>query len=108
MKYLLTAGKFCKKREKSFSKLDDKTIAEDFKQAIRAKRKTNMRRTLAIIKNYLISEELRATGLLYSDKDDLILSKAQNLFWEWKKEKIINEFEDFEDATKNWIMAYQN
>ena len=34
MKYMLTAGKFCKKREKlNFSQQDDKTIAEDLQKA---------------------------------------------------------------------------
>lgn len=107
MKYMLTAGKFFKKGKfESFSKLDDKSIAEDLKNAITSKRYANMRSTLSVLTNYIISEELRSTGLLHRKNDDFILSKVQHLYWEWKKEKLINDFEDFEDTTKSWIIAY--
>ena len=107
MKYMLTAGKFCKKREKlNFSQQDDKTIAEDLQKAITFKRNSNMQKTLATLTNYILSDELRTTGLLQKKNDTRILAKVQHIFWEWKNEGLINDFNDFEDATKSWIMAY--
>ena len=49
---------------------------------------------------------LESTGLLYSSDDAYIQIEVQKLFWEWKREGIIDEFEDFTDETKAWILVY--
>lgn len=92
--------------KKALNKLDDKRLANDLYNAIAYKKNVNMHVTLAILTNFIIDEQLKETGLLYRKDDDYILAKVQHLFWEWKNEGIINEFNDFEDTTKNWIMAY--
>lgn len=81
-------------------------LAEDLKQAIRMKRYENMQVTMIVLKNYLSRDMLVRTGLLYSPDDTYIETKAQSLFWEWKDEGLINEFDDFEETTKSWIMAF--
>jgi hypothetical protein len=92
--------------KKALNKLDDARLANDLYNAIAYKKNVNMHVTLAVLTNFIIDEQLKETGLLYRKDDDYILSKVQHLFWEWKNEGIINEFYDFEDTTKNWIMAY--
>ena len=81
-------------------------LAEDFKQAVKMKRYENMLVTMEVLKNYLSKDMLVRTGLLYSPDDTYIETKAQHLFWEWKNEGIIDEFDDFNETTKSWIMAY--
>ena len=106
-KYLLTAGKFCKKREiQNITKASDDLIAEEFKKAVSAKKHCNMTRTLAVLTNYIIDDLLKTTGLLYSKHNNYVLDKVQHLFWEWKAENLINDFNDFSEATKSWIMVY--
>lgn len=92
--------------KKALNKLDDARLANGLYNAIAYKKNVNMHVTLAVLTNYVVDEQLKETGLLYRKDDDYILSKVQHLFWEWKDEGIINEFNDFEDTTKNWIMAY--
>lgn len=53
MKYLLTAGKFCKRKEET-----KKTLDELYSYA------SNIRRTNEFIENYEIALELNKTGLL--------------------------------------------
>lgn len=92
--------------KKFLTKLEDERLANDLYNAIAFKKNVNMNVTLEILKNYVVQDQLKETGLLYRRDDDFILEKVQYLFWEWKNEGIINEFNDFEDTTKNWIMAY--
>lgn len=91
-----------------FAKQDSKMLHQELKREIAYRRSINMIMTLDVIENYLIDDMLRITGLLYQKTDAYIKTKAQSLFWEWKNEGIINEFEDFSDETKTWIMAYSN
>jgi len=88
------------------NKKQNERLTDDFKNAVNSIKTVNMEVTLTVLKNYLVQEQLARTGLLYSRDDNYIVSEAQNLFWEWKKEGIINEFEDFEETTKSWIMAF--
>lgn len=107
MKYLLTAGKFCKKREiTNISNVSDSLIAEELQQTISFRKHLNMKRTLSALTNYVIEDLLKTTGLLYSKNDSFVQNKVQHLFWEWKAEKLINDFNDFNETTKNWIMVY--
>ena len=69
-------------------------------------RRENVVKTLNTMANYLVIDQLERTGILYRIDDKYIQTKAQHLFWEWKNEGIINEFDDFEDATKAWISVY--
>lgn len=89
-----------------FALQDSKKIHQELNREIAYRRSINMIMTLDTIENYLIDDILTTTGLLYRKSDEYIKTQAQTLFWEWKKEGIINEFEDFSDETKQWIMAY--
>ncbi|MBQ2391395.1 MAG: hypothetical protein II306_06460 [Clostridia bacterium] len=89
-----------------FNRMENRRLTDDFNDAVRFKRSVNMEISLHILINYLIQDQLTRTGILYSGNDNYILAKAQHLFWEWKNEGIIDEFNDFNDATKNWITAY--
>ena len=99
-------NKFIKLIKKAYNKLDDLRLKNDLYNAIAYKKNVNMHVTLAVLTNYVVDEQLKETGLLYCRDDDFIQEKVQYLFWEWKEEGIINEFNDFEDTTKNWILAY--
>ena len=88
------------------NKKQNERLTDDFKNAVNSIKAVNIAVTLTVLKNYLVQEQLARTGLLYSRDDNYIVFKARKLFWEWKKEGIINEFEDFEETTKSWIMAF--
>ena len=88
------------------NKKQNERLTEDFKNAIAFKRSVNIQVTMIVLSNYLVKDQLLRTGLLYDSNDNYIQTKAQSLFWEWKDEGLINEFDDFEDTTKSWIMAY--
>lgn len=88
------------------NKKQNERLTDDFKNAVAFKRAVNMEVTMTVLSNYLICDQLIRTGLLYQPSDKYIKLKAQSLFWEWKNEGLINEFEDFEDTTKSWIMQY--
>lgn len=94
------------KIKKFFAAQDSKKIYQELNREIAYRKSINIIMTLDVLENYLISDMLERTGLLYQKTDNFIKSAAQTLFWEWKKEGIINEFEDFSDETKTWIMAY--
>ena len=88
------------------AKQQGKRLASEFQNELHFRKNVNMQVTLAIMTNYLIDDQLKRTGLLYSPFDKYIQTKVQKLFWEWKDEGIINDMEDFTEATKSWIMAY--
>ena len=89
-----------------FALQDSKMLHQELNRELAYRRSINMIMTLDVKENYLINDMLERTGLLYRKTDNFIKSAAQTLFWEWKREGIINEFEDFTDETKSWIMAY--
>ena len=65
-----------------------------------------MRVTLHILTNYLIFDMLESTGILYRPEDPFIQTKVQRMYFEWKNEGIIDEYDDFTDETKSWIIVY--
>lgn len=83
-----------------------KDLATEFQNELHFRKNVNMEVTLTVMTNYIIDDQLKRTGLLYSPYDKYIQTKVQKLFWEWKDEGIINDMEDFSETTKNWIMAY--
>lgn len=83
-----------------------KDLAIEFQNELNFRKNVNMEVTLTVMTNYIIDDQLKRTGLLYSPYDKYIQTKVQKLFWEWKDEGIINDMEDFSETTKNWIMAY--
>ena len=87
-------------------KMDCKNFSDRFYDELLERKIANMQNVMTTISNYLVKEQLAKTGLLYSPFDDYIRTKAQNLFWEWKNEGIINEFENFNEYTWNWIKVY--
>ena len=88
------------------TRLETKKMYEDLNNAIELKRRQNMEIALHVLTNYLIVDQLERTGILYRPEDKYIQTKVQQLFWEWKHEGIIDEYEDFTDETKSWIFAY--
>ena len=88
------------------NKKQNERLTDDLLNAIAFKKAVNIRVTMTVLSNYLAQDQLLRTGLLYEPNDKYIQFKAQKLFWEWKNEGLINEFEDFEDTTKSWIMQY--
>ena len=89
-----------------FENLKCKDLASEFQNELNFRKSVNLHVTLAVMTNYLVDDQLKRTGLLYSPYDKYIQTKVQKLFWEWKDEGIINDMEDFTETTKNWIMAY--
>lgn len=83
-----------------------KNLTDEFFNEVRFRKSVNMQVTLEIISKYLVQDQLERTGILYSPHDEYIQTKAQSLFWEWKNEGIINEFEDLVETTKSWIIQY--
>lgn len=63
-----------------------------------------MQRTLSALANYVLKSELEETGLLLT-QDDLEF-KTQKIFWEWKNEKLIDEYNMFNQTTSEWIYDY--
>lgn len=89
-----------------FNREENKALTEELNNVILERKANNLVFTMQILKKYLVNDQLIRTGLLYSTEDKYIKIKAQQLFWEWKNEGLINEFDDFEDTTKSWILAY--
>lgn len=85
---------------------DSKKLWQELNHEIDYRKSINTLMTLDIIENYLIDDILKRTGLLYRKSDAFIKTATQTLFWEWQNEGIINEFNDFNDDTKQWIMAF--
>lgn len=95
------------KKIKGFiNKIRNEKLTDELMKEIKFRKQVNLIMTMETLKNYLIDEQLKKTGLLYSKYDEFIKIEAQRLFWEWKQEGIINEFDDFVDTTKNWIEVY--
>lgn len=88
------------------NKIENEKLTDELNHEIEFRRQVNMIMTMDVLRKYIRQDHLERTGLLYSINDPYILTQAQCLFWEWKNEGIINEFEDFEDATKQWIIEY--
>ena len=80
-----------------------KNLTDEFFNELYKRKAINMQTTLEAIANYLVKEQEKETGLLYSPHDDFIVAETQHLFWEWKKEGIINQLEELNDITKSWI-----
>lgn len=101
-------GKFnlIKKFNEEKNRKENVNLTEELNNVIEARKTQNVGATLSVLANYLVQEQLKETGLLYRASDNYIQTKVQQLFWEWKNEGLINEFEDFEDTTKSWIVAY--
>lgn len=87
-------------------KIQCKNFTDDFFDELRERRKVNLKVTLHVMAKYLVDDQLKRTGILYSPYDNYIQIQVQSLFWEWKQEGIINELEDFSNETKSWIMQY--
>lgn len=94
------------KNEGFFNKNENEKLTQELENVIECKKAQNMEMTLYILTNYLVQDQLKNTGLLYRRTDRYIQTKVQQLYWEWKNEGLINEFEDFEDTTKSWIVEY--
>lgn len=106
MKLLTAIKNISNKIDEIKNKLENEKLTNELYDAIIEKRKINLKCTLHILTNYLIFDQLERTGILYRPDDSYIQTKVQSLFWEWKNEGLINEFEDFEDTTKSWISVY--
>lgn len=98
--YLLT--KIKEFREKIVAK----NFSNRFYDELLERKIANMQNTMKTITNYLVQDQVERTGILYSPYDSFIQTEAQRLFWEWKDEGIINEFENFNEYTWNWIKVY--
>ena len=83
-----------------------RNLTDKFFDQLRERKLANMEATLRTITNFLVDDHLKRTGILYSPYDSFIQTEAQRLFWEWKREGIINEFENFDEFTWNWIKVY--
>lgn len=104
---LLTAIKgFTKKINQIKNKIENEKLTQEFDNELLNRKRHNIELTLFVLTNYVLIDMAQNTGLIYRRNDPFIVTEVQRLFWEWKKEGIINEFDDFEDTTKNWIMAY--
>lgn len=93
-------------KNKINEKIDEikcKNLTDEFYAEMRERKSVNMQTTLEAIANYLVREQERETGLLYSPYDKYIQHKTQELFWEWKDEGIINELEELNETTQAWI-----
>ena len=88
------------------NKFENKKLTKEFNNAIEFKKRQNMEMTLYVLTNYLVYDQLERTGILYRPEDNYIQTKVQRLFFEWKDEGIINEYETFNDYTWNWIKVY--
>lgn len=88
------------------NKIECKNFTEQFFRELEERKSENMQITLNVLTNYLIADQLERTGILYSPYDGYIQTETQRLFWEWKREGIINEFENFNPETWTWIKAY--
>lgn len=88
------------------NKIECKNLTDKFFAELHFRKSVNIQVTLHTLANYLVADQLERTGILYSPYDKYIQTEAQRLFWEWKREGVINEFEDFNDTTKNWICKY--
>lgn len=85
------------------NKIECKNLTDEFYAELKERKSVNMLVTLSAIAKYLVQEQFKETGLLYSPQDDFIQYQSQKLFLEWKKEGIINEFEDLNETTKSWL-----
>ena len=88
------------------NKIENEKLTQELANRKQELRQQNMINTLHTLANYLVADQLERTGILYSPADKYIQTKVQQLFFEWKDEGIINEFEDFNDTTKTWIENY--
>lgn len=88
------------------NKIENEKLTEELENRKNELRRENIERTLNTMTNYLIADMLDRTGMLYRFNDPFIQTEVQRLFWEWKREGIINEFDDFTDETKSWIALY--
>ena len=79
------------------NKFENQMLTDELKHVI-------MQRTLGTLANYILKSELEETGLLLT-KDDLEY-KTQKMFWEFKNEGIIDEWNNFNDVTREWILNY--
>lgn len=86
--------------------IENEKLTQELENRKQELRQQNMINTLHTLANYLVADQLERTGILYSPADKYIQAKVQQLFFEWKDEGIINEFEDFNDTTKVWIENY--
>lgn len=88
------------------NKVENETLTNELYERINELRRINVEKTLNTMTNYLIFDQLQRTGILYRPNDNYIQVKVQHLFWEWKDEGIIDEFDDFTDTTKMWIKQF--
>ena len=91
------------KIKNAIEKIKCKDLTTAFFNELNFRKNVNMKTTLTLMADYLVKDQLERTGILYSPTDDYIQCQVQSLFWEWKKEGIINEFEELSEATKAWI-----
>ena len=101
---LLTAIKT--KIQEIQNQIETKKLYEELENRINDLKNENIIRSINTIANYLVDDQLDRTGILYSPHDNYITTKAQSLFWEWRDEGIINEFENFNETTWSWIKEY--
>lgn len=94
------------KIKKFFEKLENSRLQEELTDRINEIKEVNLKCTFETLKNYLAEDMLQRTGLLYNPNDKYIQTRAQQIFWEWKREGIIDFLEDFVPATKAWIDVY--
>lgn len=80
-----------------------KNLTDEFFAELNERKSVNMQVTLEAIANYLVREQEKETGLLYSPYDKYIQTETQRLFWEWKREGIINQLEELNESTQAWI-----
>ena len=89
-----------------FEKIETEKLYEELANRKHDLRRENIIKTLNTMANYLVSDMFCETGLLYRADDPYIKSEVQRLFWEWKREGIINEFDNFNDETWAWLQEY--
>lgn len=83
------------------SRLTDRQLHKDLSQRALYFKRYNMYKTLYYLSKLVIDEELKEQNYIISP--DLLRSRVQYLFWEWKNEGLIDCLDRFSPETENWI-----
>lgn len=86
---------------KAKSALSDRQLHKDLSERALYFRKYNMCKTLYYLTKLVIQEGLKEHNFILPP--DLLQSKVQYLFWEWKNEGLIDCLDRFSPETEKWI-----
>lgn len=81
--------------------LSNRQLSKELSQRALYFKRYNMYKTLYYLSKLVIQEGLDEHN--YILPPDLLNSKVQYLFWEWKKEGLIDCLDRFSPETENWI-----